>query len=324
MRRLAWHFAWALAIPALAAAAELDPKFLELPAHDLELQGGAAAQVVVVGDTLRFKLGGLDSKGFKAQPAPGDEALANQGFRAEIQPDGLLAVIPLKAGRITLPSLAIAPEGGAAVARTNPWPLEVQSAIAPDDPKPEEPVDLRPPVDLPFPWRAAIAAGLGVLAFLGLAAFLWKKYGRRAKKVVKVPAVVGPPKPLRPEDEEAHIALAELERAGPLKGGGFKAHYFRLSDILKHYCGRRWDFDATESTTAELLARIAADSALAEAQKQRLRSLFERLDRVKFTDFKPLPDEAFSLIGEARDFVTLSRRPKPAPSSGDTAGRAPA
>ena len=107
------------------------------------------------------------------------------------------------------------------------------------------------------------------------------------------------------------VALAELLRLEDLKlyeRGDFKGHYFGVSVILKTYLGRRFHFDALESTTDELLARIQY-MGVAPLALERLVALFSKLDRVKFTDQVPSNDEVRNLISEARDIVGLTKRP---------------
>jgi hypothetical protein len=231
-----------------------------------------------------------------------------------VDPDGATPVpsgeyrvkaTPLKPGHFTLPSLAIKNAAGKALARTNPFTLDVESAIRADDPKPEEPVDLRPPVSLRFPWWVLVLGGIVLALLLGGGIYAFYKYRARKAK----PKPLAPAEPPKPEDEVALAAFADLERTGPLRRGEFKAHYFKVSEILKTYIGARYRFDAAESTTREMISLLEERRALSDQQIDKLESLFERLDLVKFTDHVPMPDEGLRLLGLARDFVMLTRRP---------------
>jgi hypothetical protein len=296
-----------------------EAEFLNLQAFDLERVD--AAGPLQVGDSVVLRIRGLMAfepvKELQLHEAPGAESLTDQGWAINAE-DGAPAqpgeyrvrATPLKAGKVTLPSLAIArvkgeSEAGPALARTNPLTLEVASAIKADDPKPDQPADMRPPVSLRFPWWALALAGLLLVA---LGAAVWVSYRRwRGKK--PRPELVKPAEPPKPEDEVALAALAELERNGPLRRGEFKAHYFRVSEILKTYIGARYRFDAAESTTREMINQLEEMRVLDDARLDRLESLFEKMDLVKFTDHVPLPDEGQMITESAREFVHNTRRP---------------
>jgi hypothetical protein len=300
-----------------AGAAQADPAFLDLPAYDVDRVDGGAR--VRVGDAVILRVGGLmglpgvkePQRDLKLEVPPGTDNLTDLGWEldpsgAQPVPPGELRVkaTPLKPGRITLPSLAIKNAEGKALARTNPFALDVESAIAKDDPKPDQPAELRPPVSLRFPWWVLAAAGVLSLAAVALLVY-WLRHRKRPVKAR--PAEPAPPP--KPEDEVALAALAVLERDGPLKRGEFKQHYFRLSEIVKAYIGARYRFDAVESTTREMIGLLEERRSLSDAQIDRLETLFEKLDLVKFTDHVPVPDEGLRLVEVARELVMATRRP---------------
>ena len=215
--------------------------------------------------------------------------------------------VPIKPGQLTLPSLAIVDrKSGKSVARTNPFKVTVESAIRKDDPQPQTPAGLRPPADLVFPWWVLVL--LGALALAVVAGIIYGLY--RWSRKNRVPAETKElPKPLLPEDEEALNALTDLEKGGALTRGDFKNHYFRVSEVLKRYIGRRYDFDAPESTTAELLMQLDQIWGRSNPDwRAQVRELFLRMDVVKFTDYLPTPDDASKIIPEARKFILSSRR----------------
>ncbi|MCM2323344.1 MAG: hypothetical protein NDJ90_08795 [Oligoflexia bacterium] len=291
-----------------AAAAEEPADFLSLPAVDLEREGDPAAPIRV-GDQVRFRVEG----DFKAADPGGAEPLTEQGWSlveqpvpgaASPAPGSAVTVVPIKPGALTLPSLPLKDASGKAVARTNPLPLQVVSAISKDDPKPQEPVPLKPPVSLKFPWLAVTLLVLVALAVAGLLLHALVRWSRR-KHVVTSPVPASPPKP---EDEVALAALAALEAAGFAARGQFKKHYFGISETLKVYLGLRYGFDAPECTSSELIAVLEDRKILSDRRLDQTETLFELLDRVKFTDHVPAADEPQRLLEEARRLVLETRR----------------
>src|SRR6185437_10761247 len=126
-----------------AGPAQVDPNFLLLPAYDLDWEN--PTQSVKVGDTMRARIKADGPEVSKLAPLPrdvqikippGTEGADDLSFSlpdgASVDPDGSLALVltPLKAGQITLPSLALADNSGKFIARTEPLTLNVASAIA--------------------------------------------------------------------------------------------------------------------------------------------------------------------------------------------------
>lgn len=266
-----------------------------------------------VGDSIRFSiqdpaLPGVANPSQELEITPPKE---NQDWEFILSPGTekslQFTAIPLKPGPLNLPSLDLkiktSPEKVAG--RTQPLTVDVVSAIQKDDPKPDQPVELLPPVGLAFPyWAVVLLTCLGVLAAFGIA-FAFMKW----KKRKKTPAPVAPKIPL-PEDEVALAALDELKNSKLIQARAFKKHYFRLSEILKAYIGARYSIDALESTSYEVLKLLEGKSRVTEAQIDQVATFFEKLDRVKFTDFIPKPPEGESLLQEIRQFVVSTRRPR--------------
>jgi hypothetical protein len=326
--------------PTPSSQAGLDTDFLLLPAYDLELSralnnsSDASGAKARVGDALPLQVSeislppGLSAVGLSLAIPAGNSSLDEQGFAIEgvvsaastsgtSGSAGLKAtLVPLRPGRLTVPSLAIvAPgvNGGPArpIARTNPLPVEVASAIGPNDPKPQEPAAARPPLMIDFPTWLLVTAGFFALLLLGAifyGLFRWSR-SYRARRPAK------PPGPPLSEDEAALLALMELEKSDSLRTGNYKKYAFRVSEILKTYIGARYRFDALECTTRELFAQLetqesgAAAHAAHVGRRGALRELFERLDRVKFTDHQPPLPEASGFVVEARQFVQGTRKP---------------
>jgi hypothetical protein len=235
---------------------------------------------------------------------PGEAgALTRAGWASHFPDRPEVKVVPLKPGALTLPVLRLVADRDREIGRTRPLTIEVASAIAVDDPNPTQPVDAPPPLELPFPWQYLAAAALLALALLGGVLYALVRWSRARR----APMPVAPAAP-RPEHEIALAALEAVARAGHLARGEHKRHYFAVSEILKTYLGARFEFDAPERTSGEIVAHLEGERRLDPAGLDRLESLLARLDRVKFTDHVPGAEDGASVITDARRLVHETRR----------------
>ena len=303
------------------APAALDLEFLNLPAYDVSWAEGTSTGPAKPGDSLRLKITGITQPQFKLEVPEGSSSLQELGW--EVRPldpspssigsgastgpgDSYFAAIPLKAGKLTLPSLLIKDSNGKNVARTRPFSIEVGSAIQPNDPNPTQPAAPEPPVSLQFPWWvAAIFTVLGAALAIGLFYFAYRYWKSRKPKEKPLPPIVP-----RPEDEVALAQLTALEQAGLVKKGEYKAHYFGVSEILKSYIGLRYRFDAPECTTSEMIRVLENKSATSDGVLDDLETLFTDLDQVKFTDHIPQDATSVKVLEAARSFVLRTRKPQ--------------
>jgi hypothetical protein len=243
----------------------------------------------------------LNSEQISGQRKSDQQASSISGAR-ELE----FSVVPLKAGKLELPVFLLLDSSGKAIGRTEKYPIEIASAINPSDPKPNEPEDVQPPVGLQFPyWIIVLATLIGVL-FLVLLTYIAYKWFQERRQRVKEPT-----RSLS-EDEWALEELQTLVEKGHLASGEFKSYYFRLSEILKTYLGRRFDFDAPESTTAELKEYIKRRKSpgilLSESAVSQIEGLFDLLDRVKFTDHVPEAEEPARLLTLSKEVINLTKR----------------
>jgi hypothetical protein len=294
-------------------------QFAALPSLDLEIQKGEAGGASVkVGDQLVLKAPGAASLAksgphgsasqWKLEIPPGSSPLSEQGWAILSGGEEFkFIVVPLKAGELLLPALALQDSEGRTFARTNPLRQSVVSSIRSDDPKPQEPAAVRPPVSLVFPWWVLALAGVLVLLAIGAAIYGMIRWSRKNRKAAPVQL---PPQPVLPEDEIALLAFQEVEKEGSATKGHYKKHYFRISEILKAYVGARYGFDALESTSGEIILSLEKKSGLPESLIDALEELFGRLDLVKFTDHAPTLDDSHLVMKDARAFVLSTRRVK--------------
>jgi hypothetical protein len=211
----------------------------------------------------------------------------------------------VKAGKLTLPSLAILDATGKLIAKTQPWEIEVKSAIPSTDPKPTEPVPPVPPLGLAFPtWALITLLTLGGVVLCVGIFYLWRYWVRRRSLINVIPETP------KTEDEIALATLLDFEKRKLWESAKFKPHYFGISETLKTYLGARYGFEAPEMTSAEVVQKLREVSPISEDLRRSLQGLFEKLDQVKFTDITPREGEPQKVLESAREFVQITRRPK--------------
>lgn len=277
----------------------------------VDLEWASSPSQLKVGDRLKARLkapaGVVLSKDMKVQlSAEQDGGFDVSDSIDEVNGEFQITLTALKAGHVDVPPLPVTDATGKEVARTAANSFEVLSVIPKDDPKAKEPEPPKPPVSLGLPLLTLIALGLLALGLIGAAIYALVRWSR--ERQVPVARIQEPPKP---EDEVALAELVQLEKKGYLKSRQFKPHYFAISEILKHYLGKRFDFDAAESTTDELFDFLRENRGLSNSVMQELGELFDKLDVVKFTDTIPEIAEGAELLEQARKIVLITRRPPP-------------
>jgi hypothetical protein len=211
---------------------------------------------------------------------------------------------------LTLPSVPIAvarASGELITVCTSPHTLHVDDPIANvahAAPRPNP-----APVRQLEVWTAAKNAALGALIALplgALIAFLVSRWLRRQRPVP-------PPPPPRPPWELALEALARVRGKRLLEQGLTTQHFAEVSLAVRAYLGQRYGFDGLESTTRELLERLAQLSAAKPEPElfAEVEELLRRADLVKFANLTPEAAECEIALERGEHIV---RRTTPAPT----------
>jgi len=184
-------------------------------------------------------------------------------------------------------------------------PVKVASVMPADM---EDINDLKPQIQ--FPNLLPIWIILAVFAASGLGYLGWRLY-RRYRRIRLYGA------PLPDPWDEALAALNRVPAEDWLESGRFKHYYYTVSEILKRYLTRRFNFPAIDQTTTEILRAMKAAKL---PERGGFGDFFQRADMVKYAKFVPPAAEAATVITTARELVqTTTPKPEPAGQDGKTA-----
>lgn len=102
-----------------------------------------------------------------------------------------------------------------------------------------------------------------------------------------------------------HIAamteLEEIKNRKSWQTAGPKEYYTELTDVLRAYMKKRFNFNALEMTSAEIIEQLAKVENREEIN--RLQELFTTADLVKFAKFKPLQGEYDNNFTKVVEFI---------------------
>lgn len=127
-----------------------------------------------------------------------------------------------------------------------------------------------------------------ILIVLGLILYYFFRKKKETKEEVYVPAL--------PPYEEAIEKLKELDDRLLWQNNRIKEYYSELTDIIRAYIERELKIPALESTTDELISSLTdfkeIESIITDKETiQKLKSLLQEADLVKFAKSKPLSHE---------------------------------
>jgi len=171
---------------------------------------------------------------------------------------------------------------------------------------------LAPPESFPNYALWLIPAALALLAAL---AFFGRRLWRRLRRLQELAA------PPLPPWEEALLALDAIPADEWLAAGDLKRYYYALSEILKRYIERRFEFGAVEQTTSELLASMRFYKT---PMREQVALFFERSDLVKYAKSAPTREQSEAAMSDVRDYVMKTQPAEPAPAAPPAAGPVPA
>jgi hypothetical protein len=212
-----------------------------------------------------------------------------------------LRLAAFKAGQQRLPTFTFLVQSGSRIDTLRSDSLSVSVAsVLPS--KMQDIHDLKPAEAFPNHWLWVIPGALLLAAGLVYAGF---RVYRRIKRIRQLAAT-----PLLPW-EQALATLDALPWREWLAAGQVKRYYYALSEVLKRYIERRFEFNAVEQTTTEILASMRTYRT---PMREEVRQFLTRSDFVKYAKTVPPDEEMRSAIAQVREIVTRTRPPEPAPA----------
>jgi hypothetical protein len=169
--------------------------------------------------------------------------------------------------------------------------------------------DLKPAESFPNYWLWIIPGIILLAAALAYAGYRLVQRMRKIRDLAQAPL---------PPWEQALAALDALPWREWLDAGQVKRYYYALSEVLKRYIERRFEFNAVEQTTTEILTSMRAYKT---PMRDDIGKFFTRSDLVKYAKWVPPADEAESAIEQVREFVMRTKPQEPAPGTAAGAPR---
>ena len=306
----------------------------------------AASQVDARLDTTRARIGDRLTLTLTAHSAPG-ETVSFPDLESHLDKFELLARLPTErveseggsaltrdsyvltsfdTGRLEIPRLPFAVMDSAGTVDTL-WTnaLDVDFVSVVQDTLNAEIRPLRALLGAPRLWKKIALWAVAVLALLVVLIYLWRAYLRRRARRLAGSLVVT--KPSRP----AHlVALDELDRIktlGLIEKGEIKQFHILISDAVRRYLESRYDVDALEMTTWELMLELQHHRDIDGELRALIGEFLDACDLVKFAKYKPPVVEINSTFNRAYEVIEKSRPQvlsSPAPATaGATAASGP-
>lgn len=123
-------------------------------------------------------------------------------------------------------------------------------------------------------------------------------------KRIKVPLL--PKKKVEPPYDQAKRRLAILRQERLWEKGREKEYYSKLTDILRRYIGRRYNINALEMTSSQLLTTLKDIPELAE-EISYVKAVLDTADFVKFAKMQPNPEVNVKAYDATDNFIENTR-----------------
>ncbi|MCM1504540.1 MAG: cell wall anchor protein [Muribaculum sp.] len=125
---------------------------------------------------------------------------------------------------------------------------------------------------------------------------------------------IRPPKPPLPPYELAIQQLNALKNQKLCEHGHEKEYYTRLTEILRNYLQRRYNINAMEMTSSQIISEISSHQDI-KPSSALMKQILEIADFVKFANVRPMPDDNIKTFNMAVQFVEATKPVEAAPDT---------
>lgn len=154
-------------------------------------------------------------------------------------------------------------------------------------------------------WAGIIWLSLLAIPLLGLVIFFIIRYNDNKPIIRKVKM-----EPKLPPHQQAMQEIERIKAEKEWQKGRSKEYYTALTDTLRNYIKERFDFNAMEMTSSEIIERLREIEQKESIDE--LRQLFSTADLVKFAKLDPLMNENDMNLVNAVDFINQTKVEVPA------------
>lgn len=164
--------------------------------------------------------------------------------------------------------------------------------------------------DIVEPYKAPVTLGEimpWILLVLLISAIIWliirflKKFSKSRKEVIL-------PVSIEPAHDIAFRDLEKLREEKLWQNGETKKYYTRLTEILRRYLENRFEVFSLELTTSETLEALVKTGFKKDESYNKLKSVLNGADLVKFAKYKPEPSENELNFENSWEFVSETKK----------------
>lgn len=208
-----------------------------------------------------------------------------------------MKLVAFNAGELQFPALKFLHTHGDTIDTlwSNAVPIEI-STVMPADMKDIN--DIKEAVTFPNFLPLYIAGAIIICIVIGL--FVHRFVKRLKKAAIRA-------KPLPSPWIEAIVAIESLPVNEWLERRLIKKYYYALSEILKRYIERRFEFNAVEQTSTEIIDHLRLQKI---PMRDDFSQFFDRADLVKYAKYVPPEDELQSAVEIVKTLVDKTKPPE--------------
>ena len=188
-------------------------------------------------------------------------------------------------------------------------PLSIKIVDMPVDTTQQAITDIKdvynPPIDWMF-YLTIVGSILLAILLIALILYLVNKYLKSREN--KEEEIIEPIDP-RKAHEIAYEELDLLRQKQLWQSQQFKLYYTELTEILRRYISNRYDIDAMEQTSDDIVTEFRRNKELKEKKEEikLLSDVLQVADLVKFAKWQPLPDECERSFHQVTQFIDKTK-----------------